>query len=854
MEVMLRMLFLPSVLWTSPTADPLHWLKNISTDLFRSPGDIILGGLFPIHELTSNLSERSQPDDVYCDRLNTYGLSRALVMKFAVDEINNTPDLLPGTRLGFEVYDSCKQASVIMRPTMLFLSEKHSRGIRVLCNYTGYSTRVLAVIGPSTSEMVSITGKLFSFFLMPQISYGATSEKFSDKMLFPSFLRTVPSDKLQAEAMVHLVLEFGWNWIAVVGSEDEYGKQGVLQFSMLAAQQAICIAYEALIPIYSDPREAVDDILNRINQTKAGVVVLFTLTVATKALFSQVIQKKMKAVWIGSTAWALSEDITTIPGIQTVGTLLVFSNKNTQLSHFEIYAQQLFTLLEQERLQANSLDPPTSPSATETEFPLPEPCPDCWNLSQANMTMIREPQLQRTAFSVYSSVYSVAHALHQLLGCSATLCRRKDAEFFSWQVLEVLKKVSFTINNTKVTFDVNGNPSIGYEVLTWRWDRDVLRFQNIGTYEGKLVLNRSLIHWHTENSQVPNSTCSPNCTAGQVRRVKGFHSCCFDCIDCKEGTFQNNTEDFQCTDCPDRQWSTLRSTRCTDPTYHYLKWNQYESLGLILGAVLVLAGQAAVGVLFLRHRGTPLVQASGGPLCGVALLSLTGGCASLSLFLGKPGDAVCRLQQPFNAFFPAVALSIILAISLQVIYVTEFPGVTPSRLDSLRGPGSWMVVLTLCSVQAGLCGWFVQEGRPLSEYVSRMRITFVETFLRCEVEPMVGFGLMYGFNGLLALISFMCTFMAQKPAKQYNLARDITFSTLAYCVVWVVFIPIYTGLGEMNKSLAQMAAILLSNLGLVAAYFFPKCHLLLTHPELNTVDYFRTYLEGAPPPQDGQEQ
>ena len=38
--------------------------------------------------------------------------------------------------------------------------------------------------------------------------------------------------------------------------------------------------------------------------------------------------------------------------------------------------------------------------------------------------------------------------------------------------------------------------------------------------------------------QVPQSTCSSNCGAGQVRRVKGFHSCCFDCIDCMAGTFQ----------------------------------------------------------------------------------------------------------------------------------------------------------------------------------------------------------------------------------------------------------------------------------------------------------------------------
>ena len=40
--------------------------------------------------------------------------------------------------------------------------------------------------------------------------------------------------------------------------------------------------------------------------------------------------------------------------------------------------------------------------------------------------------------------------------------------------------------------------------------------------------------------QVPQSKCSAECGQGQVRRVKGFHSCCFDCIDCLEGTYRAN--------------------------------------------------------------------------------------------------------------------------------------------------------------------------------------------------------------------------------------------------------------------------------------------------------------------------
>lgn len=44
------------------------WFQNITTNLFKSTGDILLGGLFPINQLTSNLTERVEPDDISCSR------------------------------------------------------------------------------------------------------------------------------------------------------------------------------------------------------------------------------------------------------------------------------------------------------------------------------------------------------------------------------------------------------------------------------------------------------------------------------------------------------------------------------------------------------------------------------------------------------------------------------------------------------------------------------------------------------------------------------------------------------------------------------------------------------------------
>lgn len=133
-----------------------------------------------------------------------------------------------------------------------------------------------------------------------------------------------------------------------------------------------------------------------------------------------------------------------------------------------------------------------------------------------------------------------------------------------------------------------------------------------------------------------------------------------------------------------------------------------------------------------------------------------------------------------------------------------------------------------------------------------MTVTFVKAFLACPVSS-EKFAVMQGFNGAMALVSFMSTFMAVKPLHQYNLARDITFSTLIYCVIWVIFIPVYTGLktssstGSKYVSIVHVFFTLAGNLGLLVPYYFPKCYLLLRKPDFNKPEHFCTFLEGVPP-------
>jgi len=90
-------------------------------------------------------------------------------MKYTVDEINAKQVVLPGIKLGYKIFDTCSQSAALVKATMFLLSDKATGELAVKCNYTDYEPRVVAIIGPQTSEMVTVIGNLLGFFLMPQV-------------------------------------------------------------------------------------------------------------------------------------------------------------------------------------------------------------------------------------------------------------------------------------------------------------------------------------------------------------------------------------------------------------------------------------------------------------------------------------------------------------------------------------------------------------------------------------------------------------------------------------------------------------------------------------------------------------
>lgn len=68
----------------------------------RIEGDLVLGGLFPVHEKGGGVEE--------CGRVNeARGIQRLEAMLFAIDSINRDTTLLPGVSLGVHILDTCSR-------------------------------------------------------------------------------------------------------------------------------------------------------------------------------------------------------------------------------------------------------------------------------------------------------------------------------------------------------------------------------------------------------------------------------------------------------------------------------------------------------------------------------------------------------------------------------------------------------------------------------------------------------------------------------------------------------------------------------------------------------------------------
>jgi len=256
-----------------------------------------------------------------------------------------------------------------------------------------------------------------------QISYEASLETLSLKRLYPSFLRTIPSDRQQVKAIFLLLQRFGWTWVTLLGSDNAYGREGSEALYKLLIASDVCIAYRGTIPTHEDASSPeLHDLVRILTDVKVNVTVVFANKHTARTFFEVVVQRNVTGmVWVGSEDWSLSHIIWQVPGIQRIGSVIGMSVEETEPTMLE-----RFEAWKTAEGSAGSMGAGGG-NGGSAQLDCTPRCTSCRSLAATPDTYDAQ-----ASFNVYSAVYTVAHGLHDLLGCASGVCSKGTV--YPWQV------------------------------------------------------------------------------------------------------------------------------------------------------------------------------------------------------------------------------------------------------------------------------------------------------------------------------------------------------------------------------------------------------------------------------------
>ncbi|XP_077118681.1 extracellular calcium-sensing receptor-like [Ranitomeya variabilis] len=204
-------LLLPDLIVVLHSSDLTCHLHVPELQGITEPGNIMLGVVLPLHLDTvyQKLSFTERPRKTLCSTFHLENYQQLQSMIFAVKEINENSNILANVTLGFQAYDSCDVLHQDLQGALQILTGSN----KVLPNYRCLQNVPLsAIIGPSISTHSILVAHILGLYKYPQISHFSTSPLLSDRIMFPSFFRTVSNDVFQSRGLARLVLHFGWTW------------------------------------------------------------------------------------------------------------------------------------------------------------------------------------------------------------------------------------------------------------------------------------------------------------------------------------------------------------------------------------------------------------------------------------------------------------------------------------------------------------------------------------------------------------------------------------------------------------------------------------------------------------------
>ncbi|XP_069601249.1 vomeronasal type-2 receptor 26-like [Ranitomeya imitator] len=758
---------------------------------------------------------------------------------FATDEINKNPDILPNVTLGYHVYDSCNSVNNAVYSVLQILSGPGDPIPNYFCKKFGNLVGVIGDLNPGISlTLAQILGVLG----YSQISFGAMDPILSNSNLFPLFFQALPNYSIQCLAIIQLLRHYNWTWIGVITSDDDFGEKQSQELKTKAANYEICVEYiikiRDSVPIFPNYHEN----LKIINNSSSQVIVICGTFSVFIVFFIEEELKAHEKTFIIPAGWIANIVQPTKTRSPFHGSL-VFSPPTKKMPDLRNFLQEISPRNRPDDiLLANiiSLAFQCFTSVQMRKYLINLPLHEC------NRT-IKLGELSNNvyytvsfgvSYLVYKSVYAMAHALHEMQSQIAKNIKYKENQ-------RLLQKDALALHPPPDTLE---------DVMT-----QAIRMDWRLCARGEMQQETSLYFKLCDTAPV-----SEPMEIGSVSVVEK-----------REGIVETTYYAFTVEPLDIRKRTALSffSEAIRETTKSGQQLRRMSRLpGLVLGMPWLqrpnpvidwVAGEitqwgckdngtccslvksVSVSSISLEcileylkdfedvfSEKTPVVQANNHTLSFILLVSIMLSFLCVFLFLDRPTHVTCMLRQTSFGISFSVAVSSILAktIIVYMAFKATKPGTSWRRLIGVRIKNC---VVFFCSfIQVLLSIIWLSTSPPFPEMNTHLyqdKIIF-----QCNEGSMLAFSMLLGYMGLLAAISFTVAFLARNLPDCFNEAKNITFSMLVVCSVWVAFIPSYMSVTGKNTVLVEIFAVISSSFGILGCIFFPKCYIILVRPELNS--------------------
>ena len=585
-----------------------------------------------------------------------YRLQYVEAFVYAVEEVNKRQDILPNITLGFVVVDTCGLDLAALAQATHFLpydTPGPRRALTTNCSNGPPEVPITGVVGPATSREAVLVASLLSAFQIPLIATTATSDELSDKSRFEYFLRLVPPDKFQVEAILDLVSYFNWTYVSLLYSEGSYGENAAKAIMRGAKVLGVCLPVADMLASDTTASGMTYHVERLVKNIEARVVILFMQRDKLDVLFERINAMNLEGQFI----WISGDSMVNTDFGRPANGAFVMHHVLPKVPRF---VEQYLKLT-----PANKAENPWIRRQWEMLY-------GCtWNNETADTscsTYIDTPKRDQPLASYLSfyidGVYAYAHALHNMISdrCPSAfedhtllkLCLNGPS------ILSYVRSLSFQgTGGNVIRFDSNGDMLGRFSIRQYRYnDMDIVPEVAFWDHErATFDVFEEQIRWDSFRPMsldvpvtdqkiigLPQSICSRPCRDKEYV-IQRELPCCWDCGSCRSNE-RVNANKTGCELCEVLTWpDDGTASECLPIPPVFLRFSDTASLAITALTVLgVLACLATTG-WYLGHWKNKLIKASSRELTSMLLIGALLAYVTIFAFLVQPTDMTCALSR-----------------------------------------------------------------------------------------------------------------------------------------------------------------------------------------------------------------